>query len=114
MRCNGFRGLNFALSGWDCVFGQLPTSPSLEEHVAEILDDHALPREPTVYRTQTVTASLMCTSRGSRGGGVVSLLLDESVDLLSGTTGGRCDNCPRVSNALQRDIDKDHIGDVSY
>ena len=24
----------------------------------------------------------------------------------------RCDNCPRVSNKGQHDIDKDHIGDV--
>ena len=56
---------------WLCVFGQLLTSPSLEEPEAEILDDHALPRELTVCRTRTVTASLMCTSRGSRGEGVV-------------------------------------------
>ena len=29
-----------------------------------------------------------------------------------GTDTGRCDNCPMVYNKKQRDIDKDHIGDV--
>ena len=29
-----------------------------------------------------------------------------------GTDTGRCDNCPMMYNKKQRDIDKDHVGDV--